>query len=71
MVQAVENTGHIGLKNLCSEPAGSFIQLSQRTSVPVATGDIHNGWEVVEFLKARAIQVVQRSGVVWPDVMNS
>jgi len=38
----------------------SFIQLSQRTSVPVATGEhFYNRWEVVEFLKARAIQVVQ------------
>lgn len=38
----------------------SFIQLSQRTTIPVATGEhFYNRWEVLEFLKARAIQIVQ------------
>jgi L-alanine-DL-glutamate epimerase-like enolase superfamily enzyme len=38
----------------------SFIQLSQRASFPVATGEhFANRWEVQQFLKNRAIQIVQ------------
>lgn len=38
----------------------SFIQLRQNTTIPVATGEhFYNRWEVVNFLKAGAIQVVQ------------
>jgi L-rhamnonate dehydratase len=38
----------------------SFVQLSQRTSIPIATGEhFYNRWEVLEFLKARGIQIVQ------------
>jgi len=38
----------------------SFKQLSQSTSVPVATGEhFYNRWEVLNFLKEGAIQIVQ------------
>lgn len=38
----------------------SFIQLSRRTTVPLATGEhFFNRWEVAQFLKANAIQYVQ------------
>ena len=38
----------------------SFVQLSQSTAIPVATGEhFYNRWEVVDFLKAGAIQIVQ------------
>jgi L-rhamnonate dehydratase len=38
----------------------AFIELSRKTSIPVATGEHFYGrWDVHEFLKARAIQVVQ------------
>ena len=38
----------------------SFALLSQSTSIPVATGEhFYNRWEVLDFLKARAIQIVQ------------
>lgn len=38
----------------------AFIELSRRTSIPVATGEHFYGrWDVHEFLKARAITVVQ------------
>jgi len=38
----------------------SFVQLSLRTTVPVATGEhFYNRWEVLNFLKAGAIQIVQ------------
>jgi len=38
----------------------SFVHLSQHTSIPVATGEhFYNRWEVLNFLKAGAIQVVQ------------
>jgi L-alanine-DL-glutamate epimerase-like enolase superfamily enzyme len=38
----------------------SFIQFSQRTSIPVATGEhFANRWEVQQFLKAHALQYVQ------------
>lgn len=42
------------------EKLDSFVQLSQATSIPVATGEhFYNRWEVMRFLKAGAIQVVQ------------
>ena len=38
----------------------SFKQLSQKTTIPVATGEhFYNRWEVLNFLKAGAIQFVQ------------
>lgn len=38
----------------------SFVQLSRHTAVPVATGEhFYNRWEVLDFLKAGAIQIVQ------------
>ncbi len=38
----------------------SFVQLSQSTSVPVATGEhFYNRWEVKTFLERKAIQIVQ------------
>ncbi len=38
----------------------SYIQFSQRTSIPVATGEhFSNRWEVQQFLKVHAIQIVQ------------
>lgn len=38
----------------------SFVQLSHSSTVPVATGEhFYNRWEVLNFLKAHAIQVVQ------------
>lgn len=38
----------------------SFIRLSRGTSIPVATGEhFYNRWEVEQYLKADAIQVVQ------------
>ncbi len=38
----------------------SFVQLSRKTSIPVATGEhFYNRWEVKRFLNARAIKVVQ------------
>ena len=38
----------------------SFVELSKKTSIPVATGEHFYGrWEVHEFLKANAIRVVQ------------
>jgi L-rhamnonate dehydratase len=38
----------------------SFRQLSQSTSIPVATGEhFYNRWEVLNFLKVDAIQIVQ------------
>ncbi|MEQ9440041.1 MAG: enolase C-terminal domain-like protein [Cyclobacteriaceae bacterium] len=38
----------------------SFVQLSQSTSFPIATGEhFYNRWEVLNFLKAGAIQIVQ------------
>ncbi len=38
----------------------SFRQLSQSTTIPVATGEhFYNRWEVLNFLKADAIQIVQ------------
>ena len=43
-----------------SERLDSFVQLSQRTSIPVATGEHFYGrWEVQNFLKQGAIQIVQ------------
>lgn len=42
------------------EKLDSFVQLSRSTSIPVATGEhFYNRWEVMRFLKAGAIQVVQ------------
>jgi len=38
----------------------SFVQLSQSTTIPVATGEhFYNRWEVVNFLEQNAIQIVQ------------
>lgn len=38
----------------------SFVQLSQSTTIPIATGEhFYNRWEVLNFLKAGAIQIVQ------------
>ncbi len=38
----------------------SFVELSRHTTIPVATGEhFYNRWEVLDFLKAGAIQVVQ------------
>jgi L-rhamnonate dehydratase len=38
----------------------SFVQLRQNTTIPVATGEhFYSRWEVINFLKAGAIQVVQ------------
>lgn len=38
----------------------SFVQLSQSTTIPVATGEhFYNRWEVMDYLKAGAIQIVQ------------
>jgi len=37
-----------------------FTSLSQNTTVPVATGEhFYNRWEVLQFLRAKAIQIVQ------------
>ena len=38
----------------------SFVQLSQSAAFPIATGEhFYNRWEVLDFLKAGAIQIVQ------------
>jgi len=38
----------------------NFVQLSRHTTIPVATGEhFYNRWEVLNFLKAGAIQIVQ------------
>ncbi|MBA4054905.1 MAG: mandelate racemase [Marivirga sp.] len=38
----------------------SFVQLRQNTTIPVATGEhFYSRWEVINFLKAGAIQIVQ------------
>ncbi|MEI9943066.1 MAG: enolase C-terminal domain-like protein [Chitinophagaceae bacterium] len=38
----------------------SFIQLRQSTRIPIATGEhFYSRWEVINFLKANAIQIVQ------------
>lgn len=43
-----------------TERLESFIQLSQSTSIPVATGEhFYNRWEVLNYLKTGAIQIVQ------------
>lgn len=43
-----------------TERLESFIQLSQSTSIPVATGEhFYNRWEVLNYLKSGAIQIVQ------------
>lgn len=43
-----------------TERLESFIALSQSTSIPVATGEhFYNRWEVLNYLKSGAIQIVQ------------
>lgn len=43
-----------------TERLESFIQLSQSTSIPVATGEhFYNRWEVLNYLRSGAIQIVQ------------
>lgn len=43
-----------------SEHLDSFATLSQRTSIPIASGEHFYGrWEVQKFLQARAVQIVQ------------